>query len=145
MTKTDMSVGTHPSTGLLRRSLLPPLFALLASEIVHISATLANHGHPEPDHAAIGRPLHTAAVLLTIGVIVWVALGRAGAARLTVLSGAGVVVAALVDHVLPANFGYNNPFWEEATVLQWAGIGFGLAAGAWCIAAGLRASRLSAV
>jgi hypothetical protein len=118
--------------------LTAPLTALLATEVFHIAATVANDGHPAAHHAQLGRAAHVAAVLVTVGLLVWTRRRGKQAAALTAVAGAAVVVAAVLYHVLPIESDVTNPFWDGATVAQQISVVAGIAAGAWCVAAGVR-------
>lgn len=127
-----------------RRRLTIPVTALLATEVFHIAATLANDGQPTAHHANFGPPAHILAVVFTAGLLVWIRLGRPHARTLTAIAGAAVVGAAAIYHIAPIESDYLNPFRDGATAAQWVSVGAGLAAGVWCIAVGLRAPRRGA-
>src|SRR4051794_28246723 len=88
-----------------RRRLIPAVVALLAIEIAHVGATLANNSQPEGHHPSISRPLHAIAIVTTAALLGWLlARGRWGA-RLTVLMGGSVAVAAVLYHTVPGDLG----------------------------------------
>ncbi|MFN8024743.1 MAG: hypothetical protein U0Q03_24650 [Acidimicrobiales bacterium] len=131
-----MSASTDRAFDAGRRRTLP-LVALLTTELAHIAATLANDGEPTAQHDGFGPPAHALSVLMTIGLLVWARRGRPHAHLLTAVAGGSVVAAALIYHVLPIDSGYLNPFSEGATTVQWITVWAGIAAGLWCVAAGV--------
>jgi peptidoglycan/LPS O-acetylase OafA/YrhL len=124
-----------------RSPLMLPLAALLTTQVFHIAATVANDGEPTAHHAEIGPPAHIAATLFTMALLVWVRRRGPHSAALTAATGAAVVIAAVLYHVLPVESDFTNPFWDGATTAQQISVLAGIIAGTWCLVRGLRADR----
>jgi hypothetical protein len=143
----DTSTVRTTSGADMRRPLVLALIALLATELFHMAATLANDGEPKAHHAQLGPPLHICAVVVTIGLIVWVMRRGAHGPALTAAIGAAVIFAAVTYHMLPIESDFNNRFWDSAdpaTLAQKWSVVAGIVASAACVVAGLRAHRVRA-
>jgi peptidoglycan biosynthesis protein MviN/MurJ (putative lipid II flippase) len=136
-----VSTSTVTNDRLERRRLTSPVAALLATELFHIAATLANDGQPTAHHAHLGPPAHVLAAVLTAGLLIWIRQERSHARTLTAIAGFAVVAAAMIYHVLPIESDYLNPFKEGATAAQWISVVLGVLAGVWCTAVALRAPQ----
>ncbi len=120
--------------------LISSLSALLVAELLHIGATLANLNEPHAHHG-YGPALHVGGVIVTIALLYWTFRGGRLAGLLTAGLGGAIAVAAVVYHVLPGNLGFNNPFAEGATPLQWLSVALGIIVGAICVVVGLSSHR----
>jgi peptidoglycan/LPS O-acetylase OafA/YrhL len=131
---------TRFARGKSERNVVIPVVALLGAEVLHMAATVANDGQPTAHHAQFGPPAHVAALLVTIGLLVWTVRKGPYASALATLAGAAVVVAALSYHVLPIESDFNNRFWggTGASLPQQISVVVGIVAGIWCVVTGLR-------
>ena len=139
-----MKLTSTPSVAVViaKRSLISCLTALLAAEILHIGATVANHNQPHAHHG-YGPALHVGGVVVTIALLTWTAREGRLAGLLTARLGGVIAVGAVAYHVLPGDLGFNNSFAEGATALQWVSVALGVTVGVTCVVVGLRNHALT--